>query len=90
MRPRLLGVVMVLAIPATASAETLCVRGPVYVEDGRVTAESDIVKRGLNVECPEDTREITQEPESRVLTSTEIRRIRDRNREVAENAEDRK
>lgn len=90
MRLRVLGVVMVLTAPATASAETLCVRGPVYIEDGRVTAESDIVQRGLKIECPEDTREITQETESRVLTSTEIRRIRDRNREVAESAEDRK
>ena len=76
---RALGVGFVLLTPSHASAETLCVRGPVYVEGGEVdTMQTEIVKRGLKVECPMDTREIVQEGRKRPLTSTEIKAIREK------------
>ena len=74
----MLGVGLALLAASPASAVTICVRGPVYVKDGRVTAESDIVKRGRNVECPEGVREIVDEGERRALSSSEIKEIRDR------------
>ena len=84
MRYKLL--VFLILIPSWSHAETLCIRGPIFIEDGMVVG-GDIVKRGLRIECPADTAEVVQ-PGRYVPTSTEIKRIRDAQKEVAEKRSD--
>jgi hypothetical protein len=87
-----LGLGLVLLTPFPSSAEILCVRGGVYIENAQIVPPSDIVARNVKsyLDCPADSASYVQHTERRVLTSTEIRRIRDREKEVAEKAEDRK
>lgn len=62
-----------------ANAEILCVRGEINIENGRIV-NSDVVRRGEKIDCPEDTTMMVQEPElpqaKTVLSSTEIIRLR--------------
>ena len=84
MRAKLL--VSLILIPSWGHAETLCIRGPIFIENG-VVVGGDIVKRGLRIECPADTNEVVQ-PGRYVPTSTEIKRIRDDQKAVAEKRSD--
>lgn len=92
MRLKALGVGLALLTPFPASGEILCVRGGVYIENAQIVPPSDIVARNVKsyLDCPADSASYVQEPERRVLTSTEIRRIRDLNRGLEEKTEDRK
>lgn len=87
-----LGVGLVLITSSPASAETLCVRGPVYIEAGIIVPPSDIVKRDVEsfMDCPLGSNSYVQHPERRELTSSEIRRIRESKRKAEEKGEDRK
>jgi hypothetical protein len=87
-----LGVGLMLFSCSPASAETLCVRGPVYIEMGVIVPPSDIVKRDVEsfMDCPLGSNSYVQHPERRELTSSEIRRIREAKREAEEKGEDRK
>jgi hypothetical protein len=87
-----LGVGLALLTPFPASGEILCVRGGVYIQDAQIVPPSDIVARNVksHLDCPADSASYVQNTEKRVLSSTEIRRIRDGNKEVAEKGEDRK
>jgi hypothetical protein len=86
------GVGIALLTSSPASAETLCVRGPVYIEAGIIVPPSDIVKRDVEsfMDCPIGSNSYVQNSERQELTSSEIRRIRDAKKEAEEKGEDRK
>ena len=87
-----LGVGLVLLTSSPASAETLCVLGDVYIEMGQIVPPSVVVARNVKKasDCPNGSVGFIQETEDRgSLTSTQIKRIRERNKEVAEKGEDR-
>ena len=82
-----LGVGFMLLTSSLASAELLCVRGPVYIEAGIIVPPSDVVKRDVEsfMDCPLGSNSYVQHPERREITSSEIRRIREAKREAEEN-----
>jgi hypothetical protein len=72
--------VLILALFSPANAETLCVEGAAYIEDGRIIPPTKVVARNVK-ECPEGTDGYIQRDEKAgsvktVLTSTEIKRLR--------------
>lgn len=75
-----------------ASAETLCVQGGVYIEAGIIVPPSNVVARNVAsyLDCPTGSVAYVQNHERRTLTSSEIKRIRDRKKEVEKKSEDRK
>jgi hypothetical protein len=78
--------VVVLLTSSPASAETLCVRGAVYIEAGIIVPPSDIVKRDVEsfMDCPLGSNSYVQHPERQELTSSEIKRIREAKRKAEE------
>jgi hypothetical protein len=87
-----LGMGLALLTPFPVSAEILCVLGEVYIDDAQIVAPSNIVARNVSspMDCPIGSTPFSQDSEKRVLTSTEIRRIRDGLQSMAEKDEDRK
>lgn len=92
MRFKALGVGLVLLTSSPASAETLCVLGDVYIEMGEIVPPSVVVARNVkaHTDCPDGSVGFVQETTKRVLSSTEIKRLREKHKEVAEKGEDRK
>lgn len=68
---------MLAALPQ-ASAETLCVVGDAYIEMGEIVPPSVIVSRNVRsgADCQDGSVAFIQETDRRVLTSTEIKRLR--------------
>jgi hypothetical protein len=87
---KVMGVGLALLTPFPASAEILCVLGDVYIDDAQIVAPSNIVARNVKspLDCPIGSTPFVQDSEKRVLTSTEIRRIRDGLEAMAEKDED--
>lgn len=81
-----LGVGLMLLTLSPASAETLCVRGPVYIEAGIIVPPSKVVAQnvGSYLDCPTGSVAYVQNPERQAKTAAEIRQIREAKKEAEE------
>jgi hypothetical protein len=79
-----LGVGLMLLASFPASAETLCVAGPVYIEEGQIVPPSKIVARNVKTpaECPKESVAYIQHSDKRGLSSSEIKRLRTKSEEA--------
>jgi hypothetical protein len=78
------GVWLVLLASFPASAETLCVVGAVYIEEGQIVPPSKVVARNVknSAECPTGSVAYVQHPDKRGLSSSEIKRLRTKSEEA--------
>ena len=72
------GLMLIASLPA--SAETLCVEGSVYIEEGQIVPPSKVVARNVKVsaDCPDGSVGYIQHSDKRGLSSSEIKRLREK------------
>jgi hypothetical protein len=75
---------LVLLTPFPASAETLCVLGDVYIEEGQIVPPSKVVARNVEsyLDCPKGSVSYVQNPDKRGMSSAEIKRLREKHEEA--------
>jgi hypothetical protein len=82
-----LGVGLALLASSPASAETLCVEGDVYINEGQIVPPSKIVARNVKsyTDCPTGSVAYVQYPDKRGMSSSEIKRLRAKSEEAEKN-----
>jgi hypothetical protein len=79
-----LGVGLMLLVSFPASTETLCVSGAVYIEEGQIVPPSKVVARNVknSADCPTGSVAYVQHPDKRGLSSSEIKRLREKSQKA--------